>query len=242
MGNLINFAHGSVYMVGAYVGWVAVTLWHLPLVTAFVVVAIVCGALGMVIERVGLRKLQNSACIAPLLATIGVSFALDQLVQIIFTPNPQAFPSPLPATRHRIGGVTIGSIDLLIAAIGILSSVILFAFLRFTKLGWALRATAQDRDAAQQMGVETNHVNQLAFALASILGGIAGMLVGIYFNTVYPTMSFQAGLKGFAANLLGGLGNVPGALVGGLLLGLIESYGVAAFWPRPIATSLPMSF
>lgn len=230
VGNLINFAHGSVYMVGAYVGWVAVTLWHLPLLTAFVVVAVVCAALGMLIERVGLRQLQNSARIAPLLATIGISFALDQLVQIIFTANPHAFPTNLPNTRFPIGGTTtIGTIDLLIAGMGIGSTLILFGFLRFTKLGWALRATAQDREAAQQMGVDTNRTNQLAFALASILGGIAGMLVGIYFNTVYPTMSFQAGLKGFAANLLGGLGNIPGALIGGLLLGLIESYGVSLF-------------
>jgi branched-chain amino acid transport system permease protein len=226
--NLINFAHGSVYMVGAYVGWVAVTQWNLPLVTAFLLVIVVCGLLGMLIERVGLRPLQGSARIAPLLATIGISFALDQLVQIIFTPNPHAFPSPLPDTLYQIGGVTVRSIDLLIAGIGVGAAAILFAFLRFTKLGWALRATAQDRDAAQQMGVEVNNVNQLAFALASILGGIAGMLVGIYFNTVYPTMSFQAVLKGFAANLLGGLGNIPGAVIGGLLLGLIESYGVAA--------------
>lgn len=227
VGNLINFAHGSVYMVGAYVGWVAITVWHLPLGAAFVVVALVCGLLGVVIERVGLRQLQNVARIAPLLATIGISFALDQLIQIIFTPNPHGFPNPLPDTRYQIGGVSIRTIDLLIAGIGIGAAVLLAAFLRFTKWGWALRATAQDRDAAEQMGVETNQVNQLAFAIASILGGIAGMLVGMYFNTVYPTMSFQAVLKGFAASLFGGLGNIPGAVIGGLLLGVIESYGVA---------------
>ncbi len=229
VGNLINFAHGSVYMIGAYVGWVCITQLDLPLPVAFVVVALVCGLLGMVIERVGLRRLQGSARIAPLLATIGISFALDQLVQILFSPNPQSFANPLPVTRIPVGGVTIGMIDLLIAGIGIGAALLLYLFLRFTKLGWALRATAQDRDAAQQMGVNVNAVNQTAFALASILGGLAGMLVGIYFNTVYPTMSFQAGLKGFSANLLAGLGNVPGALLGGLLLGLIESYGVAAF-------------
>lgn len=227
VGNLINFAHGSVYMVGAYVGWVAITVWHLPLGAAFVVVALVCGLLGVVIERGGLRQLQNVARIAPLLATIGISFALDQLIQIIFTPNPHGFPNPLPDTRYQIGGVSIRTIDLLIAGIGIGAAVLLAAFLRFTKWGWALRATAQDRDAAEQMGVETNQVNQLAFAIASILGGIAGMLVGMYFNTVYPTMSFQAVLKGFAASLFGGLGNIPGAVIGGLLLGVIESYGVA---------------
>jgi len=229
VGNLINFAHGSVYMIGAYVGWVCVTWLHLPLVVTFGIVALVCGLLGMAIERVGLRSLQNSARIAPLLATIGISFVLDQLTQLLFTANPQSFPNPLPTTRIPIGGVTIGWIDLLIAGVGGTVALLLFLFLRFTKLGWALRATAQDREAAQQMGVDVNRVNQTAFALAAILGGIAGMLVGIYFSTVYPTMSFQAGLKGFAANLLGGLGNIPGSIIGGLLLGLIESYGVHFF-------------
>ena len=229
VGNLINFAHGSVYMIGAYVGWVCVTRLHLPLALTFLIVAVVCGLLGILIERLGLRRLQNSARIAPLLATIGISFVLDQLTQILFTPNPQSFPSPLPDFQIHLGGVNIGAADLLVAGTGSSVALILFLFLRYTKLGWALRATAQDRDAAQQMGVDVNAVNQTAFAVASILGGIAGMLVGIYFSTVYPTMSYQAGLKGFAANLLGGLGNVPGTFVGGLILGLIESYGVAIF-------------
>ncbi|MBX3083631.1 MAG: ABC transporter permease [Anaerolineae bacterium] len=229
VGNLINFAHGSVYMIGAYVGWLCVTRWQLPLPVAFVMVAVVCGLLGVIIERFGLRSLQKSARIAPLLSTIGISFMLDQLTQILFTPNPQSFPNPLPSGRIDIGGVSIGSLDILIAAVGISAAVILYLILRYTKFGWALRATAQDRDAAQQMGVDVNAVNRSAFALASILGGIAGMLVGMYFQTVYPTMSFQAGIKGFAANLLGGLGNIPGAVLGGLILGLIESYGVAAF-------------
>lgn len=229
VGHLINFAHGSVYMIGAYVGWVCVTRLHLPLPATLIVVALVCGALGLLIERFGLRRLQNSARIAPLLATIGISFVLDQLTQIIFTPNPQSFPNPLPETRFWVGGVSIGVTDMVIAALGLGIALVLFMFLRYTKLGWALRATAQDREAAQQMGVDVNAVNQTAFALAAILGGIAGVLVGIYFRTVYPTMSYQAGLKGFAANLLGGLGNVPGAVLGGLVLGLIESYGVAIF-------------
>lgn len=229
VGNLINFAHGSVYMIGAYVGWVGVTWLHLPLGVTLIGVAVVCGLLGLLIERVGLRGLHHSARIAPLLATIGISFVLDQLVQIFFTPDPQSFPNPLPPLRFPIGGVSISLTDLLIAATSIGLALGLFLFLRYTKLGWALRATAQDRDAAQQMGVDVNRVNAAAFAIAAILGGIAGVLVGIYFNTVYPTMSFQAGLKGFAANLLGGLGNIPGALLGGLVLGLVESYGVALF-------------
>ncbi len=229
VGNLINFAHGSVYMVGAYVGWAAVMLLDLPLWAAFVAVALVCGLLGVAIERVGLRRLMDSARIAPLLATIGISLALDQTVQLLFSANPHAFANPLPETRWQIGGASIGAIDLLIAGVGLGAAGMLYAFLRFTRLGWALRATAQDRDAAQQMGVDVNAVHAAAFAIASILGGLAGLLVAIYFGTVYPAMSYQATLKGLAANLLGGLGNVPGAVVGGLLLGLVESYGVALF-------------
>ena len=229
VGNLINFAHGSVYMIGAYVGWFCVMRLQVPLPLALIAVAVICGLLGLVIERFGLRGLQNSSRIAPLLATIGISFILDQLTAIVFSPDPQSFPNPLPLTRIQLGGVSIGTIDILIAVTGISAAAILFAILRYTKLGWALRATAQDRDAAQQMGVDVNAVNQAAFALAAILGGIAGVLVGMYFQTVYPTMSFQAGLKGFTANLLGGLGNIPGAMIGGVLLGLIESYGVALF-------------
>jgi branched-chain amino acid transport system permease protein len=227
--NLINFAHGSVYMVGAYVGWYGATQLQLPLPLVFILVAAVCAVLGILIERFGLRHLHSSARIAPLLATIGISFILDQLVQIVFTPDPQRFSNPLPQTRIPIGSTSIGLIDILIAVVGIGTAALLYLFLRYTKLGWALRATAQDREAAQQMGVDVNTVNRTAFALAAMLGGIAGLLVGMYLQTVYPTMSSQAVLKGFAANLLGGLGSIPGALLGGLLLGLIESYGVALF-------------
>jgi branched-chain amino acid transport system permease protein len=225
--NLINFAHGSVYMIGAYVGWICVTYLGLPLVLTFVIVAAACALIGILIERFGLRSLQNSARIAPLLATIGIAFALDQLVQILFSANPQSFPSPLPSQRIQIGGVNIGWLDVLIAGMTLAIAAALYGFLRFTKLGWSLRATAQDREAAQQMGVDVNRVNATTFAFAAALGGIAGVLIGMYFNTVYSSMSYQATLKGFAANLLGGLGSVPGAIVGGLLLGLIESYGVA---------------
>lgn len=231
VGNLINFAQGSIFMVGAYVGWALVTRYQVPLIGAFLGVSVVCAGIGMLMERFALRPLQHSARIAPLLATIGIAFALDQLVQIIFSPNPQSFPNPLPPFRLQIGGITIGAIDLLIVLVGVSAAGALFYFLRYTRLGWAIRAAAQDREAAQQMGVDVNAVNQITFAIASALGGVAGLLVGIYFQTVYPTMSFTWGIKGFAAVLLGGLGNVPGAIVGGLILGLVESYGVAILGP-----------
>jgi len=227
--HLINFAHGSVYAVGAYVGWACFTYLHLPLpLTALVVIA-VCTAIGIAIERLGLRPLAGAPRIAPLLATIGISLVLDQLLQILFTPDPRALPSPLPTWRIPVGGGTIGALDLLIAGTGLLSAAVLYGFLRFTKLGWAVRATAQDRDAARQMGVDTDAVNRTVFAIASALGGISGLLVGMYFNHIDPAMSLQATLKGVVAQVIGGMGNVPGAIAGSLLLGLTESYGVALF-------------
>lgn len=227
--HLINFAQGSIYTVGAYIGWTCVRYLHTPLPVTMLIVLAGCAALGMAIERIGLRPLAGAARIAPLLATIGISFVLDQALQLIYTPDPRALPNPLPNWRLQVGGGTIGALDLLIAAIGLVTAAVLFVFLRYTKLGWAVRATALDRDAARQMGVDTDAVNRTVFAIAGALGGLSGLLVGMYYNHIDTAMSFQATLKGVVAQVIGGMGNVPGAILGSLLLGLIESWGVALF-------------
>ncbi|VVE69939.1 ABC transporter permease [Pandoraea captiosa] len=224
--HLINFAHGSVYSVGAFLGWVAVTYAHTPLAATLAIVAVGCALLGAAIERLALRPLQNAPRIAPLLATIGVSIVIDQCVQLGFGADPRALPNPLPDWRLSIGGGSIGALDLLIAGVGIGTAAVLFGFLRFTRLGWAVRATAQDRDAARQMGVDVDVVNSTVFAIAGALGGVAGVLVGMYYNSIDPSMSYQATLKGVVAQVIGGVGNVPGAIAGSLLLGVIESWGV----------------
>jgi branched-chain amino acid transport system permease protein len=208
---LINFAQGSIYLVGAYVGWVAVVQLRTPLIVTIFLVVAVAALVGLIVERFGLRPLQNSARIAPLLATIGISFVLDQIVMLIFSPNPRALPSQLPDVRFQVGGGTIGPLDLLIAGVGIASALLLFLFLRYSKLGWAVRATAQDRDAAMQMGVDVNRVNQAVFAIAAALGGLSGTLVGMYYNQIDTAMSLQATLKGVVAEVV------------------VESYGVALF-------------
>ncbi|VVE40613.1 ABC transporter permease [Pandoraea anhela] len=224
--HLINFAHGAVYSVGAFLGWVAITYLHTPLLATLAIVAIGCALLGAAIERLALRPLQNAPRIAPLLATIGVSIVIDQCVLLGFGADPRALPNPLPDWRLSIGGGNIGALDLLIAGVGIGTAALLFGFLRFTRLGWAVRATAQDRDAARQMGVDVDIVNSTVFAIAGALGGVAGMLVGMYYNSIDPSMSYQATLKGVVAQVIGGVGNVPGAIAGSLLLGVIESWGV----------------
>jgi branched-chain amino acid transport system permease protein len=227
--HLINFAHGSVYMAGGFIGWFCLARLGLPLPVALLATAGGCALLGIAIERIGLRPLQGAARIAPLLATIGISFVLDQLAQIVFGADPRAVPGSLPQWSATIGGASLNSLDLLIAATGVGAAAVLFVFLRFTRMGWAVRATAQDRDAAQQMGVNVDAVNRTVFAIACGLGGLSGLLVGMYYNSIDPAMGFQATLKGVVALLIGGLGNVPGAIVGSLLLGLVESYGVALF-------------
>jgi len=227
--HLINFAHGSVYMVGSYLGWLFLTQLGWPLFAALPAAMLGSAGVGLVVERFAVRPFRKSARVAPLLATIGAGMILDSLAERIFTPNPRPFPSVVPTDRFSVGGVSIGWLDLLILGASVASAVGLFVFLKISKSGQALRATAQDSEAAQQMGVRVNRVNATAFALASALGGLAGVLVGLYYNTVSPAMGFQAGLKGFTACVLGGLGSVPGAMAGGLVLGITESLGVAAF-------------
>ena len=139
--NLVNFAHGSVYVVGAYVGWAAITYLDTPLPVTLLCVIAVSALVGVGIERIGLRPLHGSSRIAPLLATIGIALVLDQVVQLVFTPDPRAVPMQVPEWRLAVGGGTIGALDLLIAGIGLGSAVVLYGFLRFTKLGWAVRAS-----------------------------------------------------------------------------------------------------
>lgn len=227
--HLINFAHGSVYMAGSYLGWLLLTQLGWPLWAALPAAMAGSAALGLVVERLAVRPFRRSARVAPLLATLGAGMVLDSVAELVFTPNPRPFAAVVPPDRFGLGGVSVGWLDLLILGATAASALGLWAFLKASRTGQALRATAQDSEAAQQMGVPVNRVNATAFALASALGGLAGVLIGLYYNTVSPAMGFQAGLKGFTACVLGGLGSVPGAMAGGLVLGVSESLGVAVF-------------
>lgn len=227
--NLINFAHGAVFTVGAYVGWVCAVALGLPLWATVPLVALAGGLVGAAIEYIAIRPLNRQSRIAPLLATIGVGLILDQLVHIIFGANPRALPVPMPAWRISVGQGSIGPIDITIFVTAVIAAGALYAFLFRTKLGMAVRATAQDDDAAKQMGVNIHAVNMAVFAIAGALGAIAGLLVGIYYNAIDPNTSFQIMLKGMVAIVIGGMANVPGAIGGGVILGLIESYGIALF-------------
>lgn len=225
--NVINFAHGSIYMVGAFVGWMAVTWLGLPLLPTFLIVVAASALLGVLIERIAIRPFGRTGRTVLLLSTIAVGLILDQAAQLVWGPETKAFHSPVTDVRFQVGGGSIGTLDLLILAVGVSTAILLYLFLNRSRLGWAVRATAQDRDAALQMGVDVDQVSRLSFAMAGALAGVSGLLVGLYYHNVYPTMGFSASLKGFTAALLGGLGNIPGAMLGAYLLGTAESLGVA---------------
>lgn len=230
--NVVNFAHGSLFAVGALVGWVITSSMGLPLWAGALAAMAVTAVLGLVINFVAVRPFAGRAPIAAVLSTIAVMIILDNLNQIVFGPEVRRFDSGLPSTTWRLGGLQIGAIDLIIFSTSIIAMTVLALGLRFTKFGRAVRATSQDREAAAQMGVPVDRVQAIAFMIASALGGLAGVLVAAYFTTIAPTQGFQVGLAGIAAATIGGLGSLVGAVVGGLLLGVAEAFGVS-LWGDP---------
>jgi branched-chain amino acid transport system permease protein len=236
--NLVNFAQGSIYALGAMVGWWFVVVLNWPLWATLLGTIIITALLGVIIEFLCVRPLSNYPPIATLLSTLAVSFVLDYSSQLIFGSQTRLFPSLLPTDNFQFGGIRFGTLDLTILGVGLASMGGIWAFLKYTRVGWAIRATAQDRDAAKQMGISVGSIQSLTFAIASALGGLAGVLVGMYYSNVSPTNGFNAGLEGFAAATLGGLGSLPGAVVGGLSLGIAEAFGVTWFGDtiRPFIT------
>lgn len=223
--NLINFAQGSLLMLGAFFAYTGVRM-GLPIPVAAVASVAVTTAVGMLIERVALRPLENAPWIAPLLSTLAITFMLDQAAEIIWTPEAHPFPNPLSSYSWVIGAAYVTGTDVAILAISLSSMVALYLFLTRSWSGRALRAMSQDMDAVRQMGVRTERLRLLAFGLGAALAAIAGVMVAMYYQTVYPQMGVPFGLKGFTAALLGGLASIPGAVVGGLLLGVLEALAV----------------
>jgi branched-chain amino acid transport system permease protein len=223
--NLVTFAHGEVYMVGAFAGYFALSVWHLPWPVAILMGMAAGWILGSLMEKVAFRPLRTAGHMPPLLITIGFSIILRELTTIILGAENRPVPSLFDETV-QIAGAQISVLQLVILGLSGLLIIALRFLIHGTKIGRAMRATAQDHEAAYAMGVNANRVFNIAFALASCLGGAAGVLVGIYYNAVYATMGGTAGLKGFAACVFGGLTSIPGAILGGLIIGVVENLTV----------------
>jgi len=222
---LINFAHSEIYMIGAFIGLIMVSVYKLPFVLALLISMAGSCIVGITIEKIAYKPLRKSSRIAPLISAIGVSIFLQNAVLMLAGPQARPFPSGLNVTSLRFGPLRMSSLQLLILLVSIVLMIVLHFLIQKTKLGQAMRATAQDKEAAQLMGIKIDQVISFTFAIGSALGGAAGVLVGVYFDSVNPTMGFFPGLKGFVAAVLGGIGSIPGAMLGGLILGLLEMLG-----------------
>jgi branched-chain amino acid transport system permease protein len=231
---LINFAHGDVYTLGSFFALMILTLMgvsgevHGPWLIIVVAVAVLgamllCGLVGIMIERLAYRRLRNAPRLAPLITAIGVSFILQNLMQYWHGPSPVAFPQVIPNPEFTIGGVTIAMKQILVVVLAVVMMIGLQLFVSRTRLGRAMRATAQDRDAAQLMGININTTIALTFLIGSALAGAAGFVSGVYYGSTWAFNGFGAGLKAFTAAVLGGIGNLAGAMLGGFLIGIIES-------------------
>ena len=234
---LLNFAHGDLYMVGAYIGFFVIQWFggsqHLTiavpllLVIMFVLAAGLVGGLGVAIERFAYRPLRDAPRIAPLITAIGVSFFLESSALLLFGAQYRVYNTAdfiSLSSGIQIGSVTIDSVQILVLVLGVVLMAGLQLLVNRTRLGRQMRAVAADREAAEMLGINVNFVITATFFLGSALAGVAGIMGGLLFNQVTSTIGFIAGLKAFSAAVVGGIGSIPGAMLGGLVIGVAESF------------------
>ena len=252
---LINFSHFNIFMVGSFIAMMllqamgligqSTILAGLPLIAtllaAFVGTMLFTGFLGVGIERFLLRRVRNVKGPAAMITTIGVSYVLLNVVLLTAGADGKNFPNPLPPVQWAIGGAVLRMREILIWVIAVVLMGGLTWFVGFTRMGKAMRATAQDPEAARMMGVEVDRVIMTAFFIGSALAGAGGLIFGLYYNYTSASVGFNAGLRAFTAAVLGGIGNVPGAMLGGVLIGLIEAMSgqlIATEWTDVIIFSI----
>jgi branched-chain amino acid transport system permease protein len=232
---MINFAHSEIFMLGAFVGCAVLSMTGalpplIPILLAFVAAMVLCGATAVGIERIAYRPLRRAPRLAPLISAIGVSIVLQNAVFLKHNDF-VGFPSALPSIRFEWGLFQISLIQLVILSSSLVLMLALWLFVQRTRFGQAMRACSQDGEAAELMGIPSNQIIALTFFIGAMLGAAAGILYSVYYGSIKYNMGFVPGMKAFTAAVLGGIGNVPGAMLGGLLLGLAEAFG-AAFLPQ----------
>jgi branched-chain amino acid transport system permease protein len=232
---LINFAHGDLFTYGAYLGMTLLTSLALQgrigLVAGLVVLAaMVIGLvalIGAVLERAAYRPLRDAPRLSAVVSALGASIFLQNTLMLVYGARYQVYPDVLPQTAVAIGSLRIPLVRIGVVAVSFGMMAALWAFVQKTKTGTAIRAAAIDQGAARLMGIDVNRVIRLVFLIGPALGGLAGLLVGLYYGQINFSMGWTYGMKAFTAAILGGIGNIPGAMVGGLLLGVIEAMGAA---------------
>ena len=220
---LINFAHGDIYMVGAYVGFYAVTMTKMSIIPALIISMVVTGLLGILVEKIAYKPLRKAPRISLLITAIGVSFFLEYTSMYFVSPTPRTFPNVIDSLSLNIGSFVINGQQLLIFIITVILMVLLTYIVQKTKMGKAMRAVSFDTETAQLMGINADRVISFTFGIGSALAAAGGVLVGVYYNSIDPLMGIMPGLKAFVAAVLGGIGSIPGAMTGGIVLGVIEA-------------------
>ncbi|VTS18628.1 branched-chain amino acid ABC transporter permease [Streptococcus pseudoporcinus] len=224
---LINFAHGDLFMMGAFIGYYLINVFHLNLFVALLLTMVFTACLGMLIEFLAYRPLRHSMRIAALITAIGVSFLLEYGMVYLVGAEARAFPQALKTVKYSLGPVSISNVQMIILLVSILLMIGLQFVVKQTKMGKAMRAVSVDSDAAQLMGINVNSTISFTFALGSALAGAAGVLIGLYYNSINPLMGMTPGIKAFVAAVLGGIGIIQGAALGGFMIGLIETISVS---------------
>ena len=225
---MLNFAHGDVIMIGAYIAFCGLQYWGIPPVLAILLAMVFCTVLGVTIEGFAYRPLRQATSLAVLITAIGMSYLLQNIALMIWGANPKSFPTTfINGSNFRLGQLNISSATLFTIAANVIIMVTLTLFTSRTKLGKAMRCVSEDRGAAELMGINVNRTISVTFAIGSALAAIAGVLLCSSYPILQPTTGSMPGIKAFTAAVFGGIGSIPGAMLGGVLLGVIEIFGKA---------------
>ena len=234
---MLNFAHGDIIMIGAYAGIIAVGQMNLPPLAAVLISILICALLGVLIEFLAYKPLRQAAPLSVLITAIGVSYFLQNLALILFGSQQKAYPTLAVMSHYTIGGVTVDGISILTLLVTAVIMVVLTFFINKTRLGKAMRAVSEDKAAASLMGISVNGTITLTFAIGSALAAVASIFYGMSYVYIKPTTGAMPGIKAFTAAVFGGIGSVPGAMLGGILLGVIEQLSktyISTLWSDAI--------
>lgn len=224
---IVNFAHGDVFMLGTFLALFCTQALGISYWVAFPIAAIATAVAGMLIERVAYRNIRSADKLAVLISALGVSIFLQNLAMLVWGTETHPFKSGITLKTYKAGGVTLSNIQIGIIVLCLIMMGVLYYTVTKTKIGVAMRAVSQSIPVARLMGVNTDRIISFTFGIGSALACVAGIFVGIYYDAVFPTMGYNYGLKAFAAAILGGIGSVPGAMIGGFVIGIVETLGSA---------------
>lgn len=224
---IVNFAHGDVFMIGSFLGLFFARGLGLPIFAAFPLAALATGVIGIVINRFAYKPVKATDKLAILIAALGVSIFLENLAMLVWGTETHAYSAGIPVTTFKIADLTISNIQVGVIILCIILMAVLYYIVNRTRLGVAMRATSENRVSAKLMGIDTDRVISFTFGIGSALACVAGILVGTYYDSVYPMVGYSYGLKAFAAAILGGIGSIPGAMIGGFVIGIVETLGAA---------------